>query len=110
MIKEMCPKQKNHDLLRPGAPPKPITVDDLPEEYILRHRDSDYQFTQEFEMLPRGKNLSHTVSERNARKNRYNDIKACDATRVCLRKIPGDNGSDYINANFIKVNFIDRGF
>ncbi|KAL3077179.1 hypothetical protein niasHS_013168 [Heterodera schachtii] len=106
IIKQFCPSKKgSHDLLRPGIPPAPIRSDDLPAEYILKHRDSDYQFAQEFEMLPRGKNLDHTISERkeNARKNRYNDIKACDATRVRLRRVPGDpNSSDYINANFIK--------
>lgn len=50
-------------------------------------------------MLPRGKNLDHTISERkeNARKNRYNDIKAADATRIRLRKLTGDPSSDYIN-------------
>uniref|UniRef100_A0A914HQ12 protein-tyrosine-phosphatase n=1 Tax=Globodera rostochiensis TaxID=31243 RepID=A0A914HQ12_GLORO len=107
MVKRFCciTKKSSHDLLRPGIPPSPIRSDDLPAEYILKHRDSDYQFAQEFEMLPRGKNLDHTISERkeNARKNRYNDIKACDATRVRLRRVPGDpNSSDYINANFIK--------
>uniref|UniRef100_A0A915CNV6 protein-tyrosine-phosphatase n=1 Tax=Ditylenchus dipsaci TaxID=166011 RepID=A0A915CNV6_9BILA len=92
-------------LYKKGFPPQPIKVEELPGEYIMRHRDSDYQFTQEFEMLPReGKNLDHTISERkeNSKKNRYNDIKAADATRIRLRKIPGDNSSDYINANFVK--------
>lgn len=110
MIKQFCPLKKNHDLLRPSAPPLPIKATDLPCEYIMRHRDSDYQFTQEYELLPRGKNLDHTISERkeNTIKNRYNDIKAADATRVRLKKFPGDNSSDYINANFIKVdNFLN---
>ncbi|KAI1728522.1 protein-tyrosine phosphatase domain-containing protein [Ditylenchus destructor] len=105
MIKQFCPlKKAHHDLLRPGIPPSPIKVEELPGEFVMRHRDSDYQFTQEFEMLPRGKNLDHTISERkeNARKNRYNDIKAADATRIRLRKLTGDPSSDYINANLIK--------
>lgn len=52
LIKQFCPVKKgaSHDLLRPLIPPAPIRSDDLPAEYIFRHRDSDYQFTQEFEV------------------------------------------------------------
>lgn len=51
IIKQFCPiKNKDHDLLGPPLPPAPIRSEDLPAEYILRHRDSDYQFTQEFEV------------------------------------------------------------
>ncbi|KAL7076647.1 hypothetical protein ACQ4LE_003551, partial [Meloidogyne hapla] len=107
LIKQFWPiKNNSHDMLRPVVPPVPIHASLIPSEYILRHRDSDYQFSQEFELLPRGKNLDHTISERkeNARKNRYNDIKACDATRVRLKRSTGSPivSSDYINANFIK--------
>uniref|UniRef100_A0A914L344 protein-tyrosine-phosphatase n=1 Tax=Meloidogyne incognita TaxID=6306 RepID=A0A914L344_MELIC len=107
MIKQFWPiKNTSHDMLRPVVPPAPIRASEIPSEYILRHRDSDYQFSQEFELLPRGKNLDHTISERreNIKKNRYNDIKACDSTRVRLKQSTGSptNSSDYINANFIK--------
>ena len=52
LIKQFCPMKKgSHDLLRPVVPPTPIRSDELPAEYILKHRDSDYQFTQEFEVI-----------------------------------------------------------
>ncbi|XP_071141892.1 uncharacterized protein [Mytilus edulis] len=37
----------------------------------------------------------------NIRKNRYKDIVPFDDTRVTLREIPGVQGSDYINANYV---------
>lgn len=69
------------------------------------HADRVNMLTNNVKALPRGKNLDHTTSEKkeNVRKNRYNDIKSCEATRVKLKKIPGDESSDYINANIIKV-------
>ncbi|CCD68957.1 Receptor-type tyrosine-protein phosphatase [Caenorhabditis elegans] len=80
-----------------------IPVDDLPTEYVVRHRDTDFLFAQEYESLPHFQ-LDTVASNRkeNAIKNRYNDIRAFDDTRVKLKKINGDDYSDYINANFIK--------
>lgn len=80
-----------------------IPVEDLPTEYVTRHRDSDFLFVQEYEALPHFP-MNTTASNRkeNAIKNRYNDIRAFDETRVKLQQIGGDEHSDYINANFIK--------
>ncbi|VDO42936.1 unnamed protein product [Haemonchus placei] len=111
-------------LLRPSTY-HAIAVDDLPSEYLMRHRDSDFLFAQEYEALPHYK-LDAVASARkeNACKNRYvndlnevrwsffnsilqfscryNDIRAFDATRVKLRVINDDENSDYINANMIR--------
>jgi len=100
LIRHLCPIKKDHNLLRQAF--QPIPVEDLASEYIIRHRDSDFLFTSEFDALPKT-NLPCTACDRseNERKNRYHDIKACDETRVKLKKV-GSDGSDYINANFIK--------
>ncbi|XP_060589350.1 tyrosine-protein phosphatase non-receptor type 12-like isoform X2 [Ruditapes philippinarum] len=41
----------------------------------------------------------------NIKKNRYKDILPFDQTRVTLTEIPGEDGSDYINANFIQDQY-----
>ncbi|GMR63156.1 hypothetical protein PMAYCL1PPCAC_33351 [Pristionchus mayeri] len=90
---------ERHSLLKPayGA----IPAESLPQEFIMKHRDSDYLFAQEFEALP-GPKLPATASCRNTNKNRYKDIVAFDETRVKLCKVNGVETSDYINANWIK--------
>lgn len=99
---KIASKDIERQLLKPtygGA----ILLEDLPGEYVIRHRDSDFVFINEYEHLPNFK-FETVASNRkeNAIKNRYNDIRAFDETRVRLKKIDDDENSDYINANFIK--------
>ncbi|KAJ6635524.1 Tyrosine-protein phosphatase 69D [Pseudolycoriella hygida] len=82
----------------------PISKSELPQAYINRHKDTDYGFLREYEMLPNRFNdrtTKHSDAKENAFKNRYPDIKAYDQTRVRLAERNGTIGSDYINANFV---------
>ncbi|CAJ0963453.1 unnamed protein product, partial [Mesorhabditis belari] len=82
----------------------PVKGEDIPGEYRTRHKDSDFLFFEEYSRTPNYQ-LDTSASQRkeNANKNRYNDIRAFDETRVKLKKIDGIEYSDYINANFIKA-------
>ncbi|CAD7082783.1 unnamed protein product [Hermetia illucens] len=82
----------------------PISKHDLAQAYINRHKDTDYGFLREYEMLPNRFNDRTTKNsdfKENSHKNRYPDIKAYDQTRVKLSASNGMQGSDYINANFV---------
>lgn len=82
----------------------PIQKNDLPQAYVDRHKDSDYGFQHEFEMLPdrfTDRTSRSGDMKENVYKNRYPDIKSYDQTRVKLSSINGLVGSDYINANFV---------
>jgi protein-tyrosine phosphatase len=82
----------------------PISKGDLVSAYIERHRDSDYGFQQEFELLPdrfSDRTTRASDARENVYKNRYPDIKSYDQTRVKISQIDSIAGSDYINANFV---------
>ncbi|CAH4036144.1 tyrosine-protein phosphatase non-receptor type 11 [Pieris brassicae] len=71
-------------------------------------------FWEEFETLQMMENLQlfdrmEGSKPENIRKNRYKNIIPFDHTRVILNDIPPDAppGSDYINANYIRSDFID---
>ncbi|KAJ1525691.1 hypothetical protein ONE63_008902 [Megalurothrips usitatus] len=88
----------------------PIAASDLPSAYAERHKDSDYGFQHEFEMLPDrfpDRTTSASETRENIYKNRYPDIKAYDQTRVKLAQVDSIIGSDYINANFV-VGYKER--
>lgn len=89
-----------------SSPPDlpPIARLELPTAVAERHRDSDYGFQHEFELLPdRFPDRTTRASEarENFYKNRYPDIKAYDQTRVRLTLVDNVLGSDYINANYV---------
>lgn len=82
----------------------PIAREDLPQAYVARHKDSDYGFQQEFEMLPdrfSDRTTKNSDAKENVYKNRYPDIKSYDQSRVKLSLANAVLGSDYINANFV---------
>ncbi|KAH8288061.1 hypothetical protein KR018_011091, partial [Drosophila ironensis] len=82
----------------------PIHRSDLENAYKNRHKDTDYGFLREYEMLPNRFNDRTTKNsdiKENACKNRYPDIKAYDQTRVKLAPINALQTTDYINANFV---------
>ncbi|XP_076262498.1 protein tyrosine phosphatase 69D isoform X2 [Rhynchophorus ferrugineus] len=82
----------------------PINKTELVSAYIDHHRDSDYGFQQEFELLPdrfSDRTTRSSDSKENMYKNRYPDIKAYDQTRVKLSQVDSVAGSDYINANYV---------
>lgn len=82
----------------------PISREILPQSYIDRHKDSDYGFQHEFELLPdrfTDRTSRSGDMKENVYKNRYPDIKCYDQTRVKLSTLNGLIGSDYINANFV---------
>uniref|UniRef100_A0A9J7ZDE2 Protein-tyrosine-phosphatase n=1 Tax=Cyprinus carpio carpio TaxID=630221 RepID=A0A9J7ZDE2_CYPCA len=82
----------------------PVQLSDF-EAYIKdMSRDSAYKFSLQFEELKSvGLDLSHEAADLpvNRPKNRYTNILPYDFSRVKLISLHNDEGSDYINANFI---------
>lgn len=111
-LRHLCATLRGRDhsqyLITPDNPPKreigPIPKDNMVNEYLERHKDSDYGFQSEFEMLPDrypDRTTENCDKAVNRPKNRYPDIKCYDQTRVKLSEIEEKEGSDYINANFV---------
>ncbi|XP_011501448.1 PREDICTED: tyrosine-protein phosphatase 69D isoform X2 [Ceratosolen solmsi marchali] len=105
-FRHLCQSLRGRHQLVAATPPDmpPIPKSELLQSYLERHRDSDYGFQHEFELLPdRFTDRTTRASEarENIYKNRYPDIKCYDQTRVRLAQMDGICGSDYINANFV---------
>jgi hypothetical protein len=63
----------------------PLDKSDLVQAYLERHKDSDYGFQAEFELLPDGfPDRTHEIGDRaiNRAKNRYPDIKCYDQVPI----------------------------
>ncbi|XP_045895053.1 receptor-type tyrosine-protein phosphatase O isoform X2 [Micropterus dolomieu] len=82
----------------------PVQLDDFDAYFKDMSKDSAYKFSLQFEELKSvGLDLSHDAADLpvNRPKNRYTNILPYDFSRVKLISMHNDEGSDYINANYI---------
>ncbi|XP_021260819.1 receptor-type tyrosine-protein phosphatase C isoform X3 [Numida meleagris] len=83
---------------------EPIPSEKLLETYKRKIADEGRLFLDEFQSIPRiftKFSMKEAKRSHNQNKNRYIDILPYDHNRVELSEIPGDPGSDYINASYI---------
>lgn len=69
--------------------------------------DSDFRFSEEFEELKHvGREQSCSAADLpcNRPKNRFTNILPYDHSRVKLQPVDDEEGSDYINANYVPVS------
>ncbi|XP_055009765.1 receptor-type tyrosine-protein phosphatase O isoform X2 [Boleophthalmus pectinirostris] len=82
----------------------PVQLDDFDAYFKDMCKDSAYKFSLQFEELKSvGLDLTHDAADLpvNRPKNRYTNILPYDFSRVKLISMHNDEGSDYINANYI---------
>eukprot|EP00794_Sanderia_malayensis_P003700 gene3700-4220_t len=82
---------------------EPIPVAEFQAHCQRLMENSGFLMFQEYSRLPPPKCMPYKNSTNviNSSKNRYNNIYAYDHSRVILRLINNEPGSDYINANYI---------
>ncbi|KAE9553433.1 hypothetical protein FO519_003346 [Halicephalobus sp. NKZ332] len=80
----------------------PIPISELTSHIERLKMNKNTLFIQEFECIDSGEHFTWDASSLpcNASKNRYHNVVAYDHTRVHLEPT-GEEGSDYINANFV---------
>ncbi|XP_057180744.1 receptor-type tyrosine-protein phosphatase O isoform X1 [Triplophysa rosa] len=82
----------------------PVQLNDFDVYIKDMSKDSAYKFSLQFEELKSvGLDLTHEAADLpvNRPKNRYTNILPYDFSRVKLISLHNDEGSDYINANYI---------
>uniref|UniRef100_A0A8C5HJ97 protein-tyrosine-phosphatase n=1 Tax=Gouania willdenowi TaxID=441366 RepID=A0A8C5HJ97_GOUWI len=82
----------------------PVQLNDFDVYFKEMSKDSAYKFSLQFEELRTvGLDISHDAADLpiNRPKNRYTNILPYDFSRVKLISMHNDEGTDYINANYI---------
>ncbi|XP_022661734.1 tyrosine-protein phosphatase 10D-like isoform X5 [Varroa destructor] len=83
---------------------RPVKLAHFAEHYRIMSADSDFRFSEEFELLKHvGRDRPCTAADLpvNRPKNRFTNILPYDHSRVKLLPTDDEEGSDYINANYI---------
>uniref|UniRef100_A0A0N4YZZ3 protein-tyrosine-phosphatase n=1 Tax=Parastrongyloides trichosuri TaxID=131310 RepID=A0A0N4YZZ3_PARTI len=95
-----------HTIMKVDNPSRsrPVKIQDFLEHVRLMSADSDFRFSEEYEEFRKvGVNQPCIASELpvNRAKNRFTNILPYDHSRVKLTATDDDEGSDYVNANYI---------
>ena len=83
---------------------RPVELRKFPEHFRYMSADSEYHFTVEYEALKNvGRDLPCVSAELpvNRPKNRFTNILPYDHSRFILQAIDDEEGSDYVNANYV---------
>lgn len=89
-----------------------MRVDRFVEHYAQMSADSDFRFSEEFEDLKHAAAAAATNGGTtttaadlpcNRPKNRFTNILPYDHSRFKLQPVDDEEGSDYINANYVPV-------
>ncbi|XP_023945481.2 tyrosine-protein phosphatase 10D [Bicyclus anynana] len=98
----------------PGAAAgRPVRVADFPEHCRLMAADSDFRFSEEFDELKHvGREQPCAAADLpvNRPKNRFTNILPYDHSRYKLQPVDDEEGSDYINANYVPGHSSPREF
>ncbi|XP_033218300.1 tyrosine-protein phosphatase 10D-like [Belonocnema kinseyi] len=92
---------------------RPIRVENFAEHYRIMSADSDFRFSEEFEELKcvgRDQACSAADLPCNRPKNRFTNILPYDHSRFKLQPVDDEEGSDYINANYVPGHNSPREF
>ena len=92
---------------------KPVKSKDFAEHYRIMSADSDFRFSEEYEELKHvGREKPCTAADMpvNRPKNRFTNILPYDHSRVKLQPTDDEEGSDFINANFVPGHNSPREF
>ncbi|XP_037894870.1 tyrosine-protein phosphatase 10D isoform X1 [Glossina fuscipes] len=92
---------------------RPILIKNFAEHYRMMSADSDFRFSEEFDELKHvGRDLPCTFADLpcNRPKNRFTNILPYDHSRFKLQPVDDDEGSDYINANYVPGHNSPREF
>ncbi|XP_026462528.1 tyrosine-protein phosphatase 10D-like [Ctenocephalides felis] len=92
---------------------RPVRIENFAEHYRIMSADSDFRFSEEFEELKHvGREQPCTFADLpcNRPKNRFTNILPYDHSRFKLQPVDDEEGSDYINANYVPGHNSPREF
>lgn len=92
---------------------RPVKLTNFADHYREMSADSDFRFSEEFDLLKyigRDRTVKIADLPANRPKNRFTNIVPYDHSRVKLSPTDDEEGSDYINANYIPGHNSPREF